>query len=107
SPVGHFDPNNYGLYDMAGNVAEWTSSAFYESAYDIVSDLNPEIEYNALPDDPPVMKRKVVRGGSWKDAPYFIMNATRTYEYQDTAKSYIRFRSIRTYFIDVLDNKKN
>lgn len=107
SPVGHFDPNNYGLYDMAGNVAEWTSSAFYESAYDIVSDLNPEIEYNAAPDDPPVMKRKVVRGGSWKDAPYFIRNATRTYEYQDTAKSYIGFRSVRTSFSDVLNNRRN
>ena len=103
--VGHFDPNDYGLYDMAGNVAEWTSSAFYESAYDVASDLNPEVEYNALPDDPPVMKRKVVRGGSWKDIPYFIRNATRTYEYQDTAKSYIGFRCVRTSFRNDLHNR--
>lgn len=103
--VGEFDPNTYGLYDMAGNVAEWTNSAFYESAYDVISDLNPEIEYNAKPDDPPVMKRKVIRGGSWKDIKYFIRNSTRSYEYQDTAKSYIGFRCVRTSFRNDLQNR--
>lgn len=99
---GSFDPNNYGLYDMAGNVSEWTNSAFYESAYDIIHDLNPELEYDAKPDDPPVMKRKVTRGGSWKDIDYFIRTATRTYEYQDSAKSYIGFRCVRSSFKDEL-----
>jgi formylglycine-generating enzyme required for sulfatase activity len=103
--VGEFDPNPYGLYDMAGNVAEWTSTAFYESAYDIVSDLNPELQYNAKPDDPPIMKRKVIRGGSWKDMAYFIRTSTRTYEYQDTAKSYIGFRCVRTSFRNELQNR--
>jgi formylglycine-generating enzyme len=103
--VGQFDPNNYGLYDMAGNVAEWTSSAFYEAAYDVISDLNPELEYDALPDDPPVMKRKVTRGGSWKDIPYFIRVSTRTFEYQDSAKSYIGFRCVRTSFKNELHNR--
>jgi formylglycine-generating enzyme len=103
--AGQFDPNNYGLYDMAGNVAEWTSSAYYEAAYDIVSDLNPELEYDAKPDDPPVMKRKVIRGGSWKDISYFIRASTRTFEYQDTAKSYIGFRCVRTSFKNDLHNR--
>lgn len=103
--VGSFDPNNHGLYDMAGNVAEWTSTAFYESAYDIVSDFNPELEYNALPGDPPVMKRKVIRGGSWKDIAYFIQNGTRTYEYQDSAKSYIGFRCVRSSFRNELHKR--
>ena len=103
--VGNFDPNDFGLYDMAGNVAEWTSSAFYEAAYDVINDLNPELEYDALPDDPPVMKRKVTRGGSWKDIPYFIRVSTRTFEYQDTAKSYIGFRSVRTSFKNELHNR--
>lgn len=103
--VGTFDPNPYGLYDMAGNVAEWTSSAFYESAYDVVSDLNPELQYNAKSDDPPVMKRKVVRGGSWKDMAYFIRTSTRSFEYQDTTKSYIGFRCVRTSFRNDLQNR--
>lgn len=103
--VGEFDPNPYGLYDMAGNVAEWTSSAFYEAAYDVISDLNPELQYDAKPDDPPVLKRKVIRGGSWKDMAYFIRTSTRTFEYQDTAKSYIGFRCVRTSFRNDLQNR--
>lgn len=96
-PVGSYQPNEYGLYDMAGNVAEWTSSAYDESAYIFMHDLNPDYKYNARPSDPPVMKRKVIRGGSWKDIAYFLQCGTRTYEYQDSAKSYIGFRCVRSY----------
>jgi formylglycine-generating enzyme required for sulfatase activity len=95
--VGTYQPNEYGLYDMAGNVAEWTSNAYDESAYIFTHDLNPDYKYNALPDDPPVLKRKVIRGGSWKDIGYYLQNGARTYEYQDTAKSYIGFRCVRSY----------
>ncbi len=96
-PVMSYDPNDYGLYDMAGNVAEWTSNAFDESAYMFTHDMNPDYKYNAKPNDPPALKRKVVRGGSWKDIGYFLQNGTRTYEYQDTAKPYIGFRCVRSY----------
>ena len=95
--VGSYSPNEYGLFDMAGNVAEWTSNAFDESAYSFMHDMNPDYQYEALPDDPASMKRKVVRGGSWKDIGYFLQNGTRTYEYQDSAKSYIGFRCVRAY----------
>jgi len=104
--VGQFEPNDYGLYDMAGNVAEWTSTAFYEAAYDAIHDFNPEIQYDATIDDPPVMKRKVIRGGSWKDIKYFLRNSTRSYEYQDTAKSYIGFRCVRSSFKEELLKKQ-
>ncbi len=86
-----------GLYDMAGNVAEWTANAFDESAYSFTHDMNPYYLYHALPDDPAVLKRKVIRGGSWKDIGYYLQNSTRSYEYQDTAKSYIGFRCVRSY----------
>ncbi len=95
--VGSYAPNDFGLYDMSGNVAEWTSSAFDESAYSFTHDFNPTYKYNALPDDPHVMKRKVIRGGSWKDIGYYLQCGTRTYEYQDSAKSYIGFRCVRDY----------
>jgi len=96
--VGAYLPNSYGLYDMAGNVAEWTSNAFDESAYEVISDFSPDFQYDAKPDDPPAMKRKVIRGGSWKDIAYYIQVSTRSFEYQDSAKSYIGFRCVRSTF---------
>jgi formylglycine-generating enzyme required for sulfatase activity len=103
--AGEFDPNPFGLYDMAGNVAEWTNTAFFEAGYETIDDINPELEYDAKTDDPLVMKRKVVRGGSWKDMAYFIRNSTRTFEYQDTAKSFIGFRCVRSSFRNDLRNR--
>ncbi|HMH24771.1 MAG TPA: SUMF1/EgtB/PvdO family nonheme iron enzyme [Puia sp.] len=87
-------PNDFGLYCMAGNVAEWTSSLYYEGAYNFQHDMNPDIRYNAKDTDPPRMKRKVIRGGSWKDVGWYLQTSTRTYEYQDTTKSYIGFRCV-------------
>lgn len=94
--VGTYLANDYGLYDMAGNVAEWTSSAFDESAYEYIDDFNPDFEYDAKPDDAPALKRKVIRGGSWKDISYYLQASTRSFEYQDTAKSYVGFRCVRS-----------
>tara|TARA_B100000131_G_scaffold191057_1_gene183690 strand:+ start:674 stop:1981 length:1308 start_codon:yes stop_codon:yes gene_type:complete len=92
--VASYNPNGYGLYDMGGNVAEWTSNAFDESAFSYSHDMNNDYHYNASEEDHEVLKRKVIRGGSWKDISYFVQNSTRTYEYQDTAKSYIGFRCV-------------
>lgn len=95
--VANNDPNEWGLYDMGGNVSEWTNNAFDESAYSWTDDLSPDYTYEALPDDPPVRKRKIIRGGSWKDISYYMQCGTRSFEYQDTAKSYIGFRCVRAY----------
>jgi len=94
--VSSFSPNAFGLYDMAGNVAEWTSTAFLESGPEIMSDMNPEYRYNAAKEDPYSMKRKVVRGGSWKDPAYLIRSDVRSFEYQNEQRSYIGFRCVRT-----------
>ena len=90
--VMSYNPNGYGLYDMSGNVAEWTSNAYDESAFSYAHDMNMNYHYDAQENEQEVMKRKVIRGGSWKDIAYFIQTSTRTFEYQDTAKSYIGFR---------------
>ena len=95
--VGHYAPNDYGLYDMAGNVSEWCLDAFNESTYQVANAQTPYYNYNAKDDDPLAMKRKVVRGGSWKDQKYFIQVQTRTYEFMDTAKCYIGFRCVQPY----------
>ncbi len=90
-------PNDFGLYCMAGNVSEWTESAFVENAYSAQHDLNPDVKYDAKDDDPDVYKRKVIRGGSWKDISYFLQTGTRHWEFQDTTKSYIGFRCALTF----------
>ena len=42
-------------------------------------------------------KRKVVRGGSWKDVAYYLQVSSRDYEYADSARSYIGFRTVQDY----------
>ena len=76
---------------MSGNVAEWTDSNFEKGANDFVAGLNPNVEGSE--DN----QRKVVRGGSWKDVAYFMQLGARDYEYQDTAKSYIGFRTVQSF----------
>ncbi|MBO6532379.1 MAG: gliding motility lipoprotein GldK [Allomuricauda sp.] len=85
-----FEPNDYNLYNMAGNVSEWTNSSFDPGAYEYLSTMNPNI---GSQDN----KRKVIRGGSWKDVAYFLQVSTRDYEYQDSARSYIGFRTVQDY----------
>ena len=96
SRVGTYDPNDFGIYDMAGNVSEWTSTAYTESIDQLTSDINPEYRYNAAKEDPYRMKRKVVRGGSWKDVSNFIRSDIRMWEYQNEQRSYIGFRCVRS-----------
>ncbi len=95
SQVGTFSPNDFGLYDMAGNVAEWTGSAYSASSYKDIDDINPELDYHADRKDPEILRRKVVRGGSWKDVVRFIQSSTRSYETQSKSRSYIGFRCVR------------
>ncbi len=95
--VGMYEPNEFGLYDMAGNVSEWCANAYDESAYFFQHDLNPDYKYIATDQDDPVMKRKVIRGGSWKDISYYLQVSTRAYEYQDSSTSFIGFRCVRSY----------
>ena len=95
-------PNDYGLYNMAGNVSEWTNSTYDPSIYQELDDKSPSF-HNYLDDDPgkpkfpATFKEKVIRGGSWKDVAFYCQNATRAYEYQDTAKSYVGFRCVMSY----------
>ena len=90
-------PNDYGLFNMAGNVSEWTETAFHENTYSFYHDMNPDFRYDAKEDDSEYLKRKVTKGGSWKDVAYFLQNSTRNWEFQDTTKSYIGFRCALTF----------
>ena len=96
SKVGIYSSNSNGLYDMAGNVAEWTSTVYTEAGVDAMNDMNPQLSYNAAKEDPYRLKKKSVRGGSWKDPESFIRSAWRSYEYQNQPRSYIGFRCVRS-----------
>ena len=98
--VAQFRPNDFGLFDMAGNVAEWTNSAYQTAANTHIHDLNPDYCYMARKADPDILKRKVVKGGSWKDISYFMQCGVRTYEYQYESRPYIGFRCVRAYIGD-------
>ena len=85
-----YEPNGYNLYNMSGNVAEWTDSSYDAAAYEYVSSMNPNVgDLSNM--------RKVVRGGSWKDVAYYLQVSTRNFEYADTARSYIGFRTVQDY----------
>ena len=81
---------------MAGNVSEWVDSSYDPSSYEYSSSMNPNV--NDVSN-----KRKVVRGGSWKDVSYFLQVSSRDYEYADSARSYIGFRTVQDYFVNDLD----
>ena len=96
SKVAIYSPNTNGLYDMAGNVAEWTSTVYTEAGVSAMNDLNPQLDYKAAKEDPYRLKKKSVRGGSWKDPESYIRSAWRTWEYQNQPRSYIGFRCVRS-----------
>ena len=96
SKVGIYSANSNGLYDMAGNVAEWTSTIYTEAGIEAMNDVNPQLKYNAAIEDPYRLKQKSVRGGSWKDPESYIRSAWRSSEYQNQPRSYIGFRCVRS-----------
>ena len=60
-PVGGLEPNAFGLHDMAGGVAEWTSDWFERTYYESSPAKNPQ--------GPAEGQYKVIRGGAWSDGP--------------------------------------
>jgi len=100
-------PNDYGLYNMSGNVAEWTSSAYTTAAYNpnMYSDLNPDILARIQETDPTWQKLVVVKGGSWRDPKHYLNISSRDREFADTSKSYIGFRTVIHYVSNAMTNK--
>jgi formylglycine-generating enzyme required for sulfatase activity len=94
SPVASFPPNGYGLYDMCGNVWEWTRDAFADTGpAPVPSPCCAPAE--SFGEDIP---RKVIKGGSHLCAPNYCLRyrpAARQAEGIDTSTSHIGFRCIR------------
>lgn len=96
SKAGVYGTNSNGLFDMAGNVAEWTNTVYTEAGVAAMADINPELVYNAAVEDPYMLKRKSIRGGSWKDPISLIRSAWRSWEYQNQPRSFVGFRCVRS-----------
>lgn len=93
-PVMSYAPNEFGVYNMIGNVAEWVLDAYSPSAFAFVSDVNPVLLYDAEPKDGDAMRRKVVRGGSFVSNAKALSPFTRDFELQDIVHCYIGFRCV-------------
>jgi formylglycine-generating enzyme required for sulfatase activity len=100
SPVEKFPPNAYGLYDMAGNVWEWTDDLFGQpaaqtGARSCCAPRNPRVSTTTAPGER--YPRRVIKGGSHLCAPNYCLRyrpAARQGETVDTTTSHIGFRCV-------------
>ncbi|MFT5883829.1 MAG: sulfatase modifying factor 1 [Arcticibacterium sp.] len=100
--VYEFAPNDFGLYNMAGNVNEWVQDLYRPNSYADFNDLNPirrndyqdeaslydKNNFNSLIDN----SQRVYKGGSWADVAYWLSPGTRRYIDQDSSTATIGFR---------------
>jgi serine/threonine-protein kinase PpkA len=82
APVGQYRPNPWGLYDILGNVSEWTCSP-YDQSYE-------GGESKCMENDPAVPL--TLRGGSWYSGPKPVRAAYRDRNYREVRYSFLGFR---------------
>lgn len=107
-----YPPNDFGLYNMAGNVSEWVEDIYRPLSYQDFEDLNPVRKNYFLDGDNPnyvydrqnyttfltnvldaEYKPRVYKGGSWKDVAYWMSPGTRRYLDEDSSTATIGLRS--------------
>jgi formylglycine-generating enzyme required for sulfatase activity len=88
SPVGSFRPNEFGLYDMLGNVWDWTEDCYHASYSGAPTDGRPWGSGQC--------GHPVVRGGSWGNGPRVLRSAYRTQDSNTVKNYYDGFRVART-----------
>lgn len=95
-PVGSYWPNDFYLYDMAGNVDEWVTDRYEQipsSSHTDSTAMGPSLYgHTTLVNE----KSRVYKGGSWDDLPHWLIPATRRHFQQDKASSTIGFRTVQS-----------
>lgn len=100
--IYNYPPNDYGLYNMAGNVSEWVYDVYRPLSFEVIDDLNPlrrdgyldakegydKKNFQSLIDD----NVRVYKGGSWKDVAFWMSPGNRRYLEEDSSTSTIGFR---------------
>lgn len=87
APVGSFEPNTWGVHDLAGNVSEWMADCWHAT-------------YRRAPDDGsawvnPGCRDQVIRGGSWASSPAQTRASWRALAQVDTTNARLGFRVVR------------
>jgi formylglycine-generating enzyme required for sulfatase activity len=91
SPVGSFQPNKVGLYDMAGDVAEWVEDCYHDTSRD--APTNGRAVESCIPK---FHNARVMRGGEWNAIPAWLRSASRDVEVPSTLGDTFGFRVART-----------
>jgi gliding motility-associated lipoprotein GldJ len=100
--IYNYPPNDFGLYNMAGNVNEWVADVYRPMSFQKMDDLNPfrrngyldeESDYDTKGFQSLISnKSRVFKGGSWKDVAYWMSPGTRRFIDQDSSTATIGFR---------------
>jgi formylglycine-generating enzyme required for sulfatase activity len=88
APVGSFKPNPWGLYDMLGNVSEWTEDCYLDNYRDTATDGRPNRQGPCT--------GRVIRGGNFDMIPSFVRAAHRFGSAPGSRSNYVGFRVVRT-----------
>lgn len=91
SPVGSFRANQFGLYDMAGNVGEWVEDCYHDTYSDAPTD-GGAVESCM----PKFHNARVMRGGGWISIPIWVRSASRDVEIPSLRSDSFGFRVART-----------
>lgn len=92
APVGSFPPNNFRLFDIVGNVAEWCEDAYFPSYKILKQAMDQLITPRYLNENE---SRKIVRGGSWASDAFFIGVGVRDYRPSKSPSPRVGFRCAR------------